>query len=54
LVIAVHSLAIILCTGYNEIMDEPTISQNGIQGHMVKPINSKELIHSIEELLESI
>jgi PAS domain S-box-containing protein len=44
-------LPIILCTGYSDIIDEFNIRQYGIKGYMVKPINSKELLKSVDSLL---
>lgn len=44
-------LPIILCTGYSDVVDESNISQYGIQGYMAKPIDTKELLQSVKELL---
>ena len=44
-------LPIILCTGYSDIVDEFNIRQYGIKGYMAKPIDSKELLKSVDSLL---
>ncbi|MFT7686852.1 MAG: signal transduction histidine kinase/CheY-like chemotaxis protein [Candidatus Azotimanducaceae bacterium] len=44
-------LPIILCTGYSDIVDEFNIKQYGIKDYMAKPIDSKELLKSVDSLL---
>jgi FixJ family two-component response regulator len=46
-------LPIILCTGYSDIVEEGNISQYGIMGYLAKPIDSRELLHTIHELLQA-
>jgi DNA-binding response OmpR family regulator len=46
-----EELPIILCTGYSDVVDESNIGQYGIQGYMAKPLDTKELLRSVEELL---
>ncbi|MBV1876080.1 MAG: response regulator [Pseudomonadales bacterium] len=46
-----EDLPIILCTGYSDVVDETNINQYGIMGYMPKPINTKELLESVKELL---
>jgi DNA-binding NtrC family response regulator len=44
-------LPIILCTGYSDIVGEGNISQYGIKGFMAKPIDSRELLRTVHNLL---
>lgn len=44
-------LPIMLCTGYSDVVDETNIAQYGIQAFMPKPLDSKEFLQSVEELL---
>ena len=44
-------LPIILCTGYSDVVDESNIGQYGIRSYMAKPINTKEFLLSVEEIL---
>ena len=46
-----EDLPIILCTGYSDVVGENNISQYGIKGFMPKPIDSRELLRNIQELL---
>jgi signal transduction histidine kinase/CheY-like chemotaxis protein len=46
-------LPIILCTGYSDIVEEGNISQYGIKGYLAKPIDSRELLRTIHELLQA-
>jgi signal transduction histidine kinase/CheY-like chemotaxis protein len=46
-------LPIILCTGYSDIVEEGNISQYGIMGYLAKPIDSRELLRTIHELLQA-
>jgi len=45
-------LPIILCTGYSDIVEEGNISQYGIKGYLAKPIDSRELLRTIHDLLQ--
>jgi DNA-binding NtrC family response regulator len=45
------NLPIMLCTGYSDVVDETNIAQYGIQSFMPKPLDSKEFLQSVEELL---
>ena len=47
-----EKLPIILCTGYSDIVEESNISQYGIKGYMAKPIDSRELLRTVHELLQ--
>lgn len=44
-------LPIMLCTGYSDVVDETNIGQYGIQAFLPKPLDSKEFLGSVEELL---
>tara|TARA_R110002072_G_scaffold7773_1_gene41460 strand:+ start:2177 stop:4039 length:1863 start_codon:yes stop_codon:yes gene_type:complete len=44
-------IPIMLCTGYSDVVDETNIAQYGIQAFMPKPLDSKEFLQSVEELL---
>ncbi len=44
-------LPIILCTGYSDVVDESNINQYGIKAYMAKPINTKEFLLGVEEVL---
>lgn len=44
-------IPIMLCTGYSDVVDETNIAQYGIQAFMPKPLDSKEFLRSVEELL---
>ncbi|MCB1645240.1 MAG: response regulator [Pseudomonadales bacterium] len=46
-----EDLPIILCTGYSDVVEEGNISQYGIKGFMSKPIDSRQLLRSIQSLL---
>lgn len=46
-----EDLPIILCTGYSDVVGENNIGQYGIKGFMPKPIDSRELLRNIQELL---
>ncbi|MFT7091054.1 MAG: signal transduction histidine kinase/ActR/RegA family two-component response regulator, partial [Candidatus Azotimanducaceae bacterium] len=44
-------LPIMLCTGYSDVVDETNIAQYGIQAFMPKPLDSKEFLQCVDELL---
>lgn len=44
-------LPVLLCTGYSDVVDETNIAQYGIQGFMPKPLDSKEFLRTIDDLL---
>ncbi|MFT6317111.1 MAG: signal transduction histidine kinase/ActR/RegA family two-component response regulator [Candidatus Azotimanducaceae bacterium] len=46
-----ENLPIVLCTGYSDIVEESNISQYGIKGYMAKPIDSRELLRTVHDLL---
>jgi signal transduction histidine kinase/CheY-like chemotaxis protein len=48
-----QDLPIILCTGYSDIVKEDNIRQYGIKGYMAKPIDSRELLRSVQNLLDA-
>jgi len=45
-------LPIMLCTGYSDVVDETNIAQYGIQAFMPKPLDSKEFLRCVDELLK--
>lgn len=44
-------LPVMLCTGYSDVVDETNIAQYGIQAFMPKPLDSKEFLRTIDEML---
>jgi signal transduction histidine kinase/ActR/RegA family two-component response regulator len=44
-------LLVMLCTGYSDVVDETNVAQYGIQAFMPKPLDSKEFLRTIDELL---
>lgn len=47
-------LPVMLCTGYSDVVDETNIAQYGIQAFMPKPLDSKEFLRTIDEMLEKV
>jgi DNA-binding NtrC family response regulator len=48
-----QDLPVMLCTGYSDVVDETNITQYGIQAFMPKPLDSKEFLRTIDELLSA-
>ena len=46
-----QDLPVMLCTGYSDVVDESNITQYGIQAFMPKPLDSKEFLRTVDELL---
>ncbi len=49
-----QDLPVMLCTGYSDVVDETNIAQYGIQAFMPKPLDSKEFLRTIDEMLEKV
>jgi signal transduction histidine kinase/CheY-like chemotaxis protein len=47
-------LPVMLCTGYSDVVDETNIAQYGIQAFMPKPLDSKEFLRTIDEMLSNL
>ena len=46
-------IPIILCTGFSEAINENKAKRLGIKAFLSKPISSKELAHTIQDVLNN-